>query len=262
MSRRSGTGPRRRKHGGTRARSNEGDAVPDRRRVPSSRSLREGSRRGSPGGRASQLQGLALCDSVPRLRRTYAAAKRRVNPGLRRIRKVRMFAARSARRVTFRCMSLTDLEDVAWDLEPLVDGRGSRGRRPPARRGRRARRRASPARTPAGVADLDGAGLAAAMAELQRDRRARRPRRATTPRCASRSTPPTRPTARCSRACSERATAIETKLLFFDLEWAALDDERAEELLARRRPRDTAATTCAPSAATARTCSPSPRRRS
>ena len=30
----------------------------------------------------------------------------------------------------------------------------------------------------------------------------------------------------------ERATEIETKLLFFDLEWAALDDARADELLA------------------------------
>jgi oligoendopeptidase F len=30
----------------------------------------------------------------------------------------------------------------------------------------------------------------------------------------------------------ERGTAIETRLLFFELEWAALDDERAEELLA------------------------------
>ena len=30
----------------------------------------------------------------------------------------------------------------------------------------------------------------------------------------------------------ERATPIETKLLFFELEWAALDDERADELLA------------------------------
>ncbi len=30
---------------------------------------------------------------------------------------------------------------------------------------------------------------------------------------------------------SERATTIQTKLLFFDLEWAALDDDRAEELL-------------------------------
>src|SRR5690349_17379341 len=31
---------------------------------------------------------------------------------------------------------------------------------------------------------------------------------------------------------SERGTAIETKLLFFGLEWAALDDEVAERLLA------------------------------
>src|ERR1700744_1160355 len=29
----------------------------------------------------------------------------------------------------------------------------------------------------------------------------------------------------------ERATEIETKLLFFELEWAAVPDERAEELL-------------------------------
>jgi oligoendopeptidase F len=33
----------------------------------------------------------------------------------------------------------------------------------------------------------------------------------------------------------ERATAIATKLLFFDLEWAALDDTRVEELLADDR---------------------------
>src|SRR5437588_7914115 len=32
----------------------------------------------------------------------------------------------------------------------------------------------------------------------------------------------------------ERATEIETKLVFFELEWAALDDDRAEELLASR----------------------------
>ena len=30
---------------------------------------------------------------------------------------------------------------------------------------------------------------------------------------------------------SERATAIQTRLLFFELEWAALDDARAEEML-------------------------------
>lgn len=33
----------------------------------------------------------------------------------------------------------------------------------------------------------------------------------------------------------ERSTAIETRLLFFELEWAELDDERAEELLAGDR---------------------------
>src|SRR5680860_760035 len=33
----------------------------------------------------------------------------------------------------------------------------------------------------------------------------------------------------------ERSTGIETKLLFFDLEWAALDDDRAAELLADDR---------------------------
>ena len=43
-----------------------------------------------------------------------------------------------------------------------------------------------------------------------------------------------RPGARraASSACRRRARAIETKLLFFELEWAALDDERADELLA------------------------------
>ena len=36
---------------------------------------------------------------------------------------------------------------------------------------------------------------------------------------------------------SEKATSIQTRLLFFELEWVAIDDERAEELLADRRPR-------------------------
>ena len=52
-------------------------------------------------------------------------------------------------------------------------------------------------------------------------------------RCStSPATPPTRRAARCCRRCRRAATAIETTLLFFELEWAALDDERAEELLA------------------------------
>ena len=51
-------------------------------------------------------------------------------------------------------------------------------------------------------------------------------------RCTSRPTPPTRSAARSASACRRRRRAIETKLLFFELEWAALDDERADELLA------------------------------
>ncbi len=59
----------------------------------------------------------------------------------------------------------------------------------------------------------------------------------------------------------ERGTAIETTLLFFELEWAALEEERAEHLLPERAS-SSAAITCATCAATASTCSPSPRRRS
>src|SRR5690606_34045895 len=33
------------------------------------------------------------------------------------------------------------------------------------------------------------------------------------------------------QAASERATSIQTKLLFFELEWVEVPDERAEELL-------------------------------
>ena len=36
---------------------------------------------------------------------------------------------------------------------------------------------------------------------------------------------------------SERGTAIQTKLLFFELEWVEVPDDRAEELLAHRGPR-------------------------
>ena len=52
----------------------------------------------------------------------------------------------------------------------------------------------------------------------------------------------------------ERATEIETKLLFFELEWAALPDERADALLAADAPRLLRATICAARGATARTC--------
>jgi oligoendopeptidase F len=58
----------------------------------------------------------------------------------------------------------------------------------------------------------------------------------------------------------EKGTAIETTLLFFELEWAALDDARAEELLAAdglEQARHHLRTI----RRYARTCSPSRRRR-
>ena len=57
----------------------------------------------------------------------------------------------------------------------------------------------------------------------------------------------------------ERGTAIATTLLFFELEWAAVPDDRAEALLAddgSRSPR----TTSGRRGATGRICCPSPKR--
>ena len=55
---------------------------------------------------------------------------------------------------------------------------------------------------------------------------------ATTLPCASRPTPPTRRNGALLQRVQEQETAIQTTLLFFELEWAALSEERAEELLA------------------------------
>ena len=80
------------------------------------------------------------------------------------------------------------------------------------------------------VAELDGAGLAAAMAELEAivDRLGRAGSYAMLRFAVDTADPANG--ALLARV-QERGTAIETKLLFFELEWAALDDERAEELL-------------------------------
>ena len=51
----------------------------------------------------------------------------------------------------------------------------------------------------------------------------------------------------------ERSTAISTKLLFFELEWAELPDEQVEALLADDGSRSPG-TICARRAGTGRTC--------
>ena len=127
-------------------------------------------------------------------------------------------------------MALTDLTDVAWDLEPLVHGEGAEGvERLLDEADERAARVAE---AHAGrVAEIDGQGLAAVMAELQaiHDLVGRAGNYASL-RFAVDTVDPVNG-ALVARV-QERATAIETKLLFFDLEWAALDDDRADELLA------------------------------
>jgi oligoendopeptidase F len=127
-------------------------------------------------------------------------------------------------------MSTIDLQQVAWDLEPLVDGDGPAGAdRLLAEADRRA---AAFAEAYAGRVDqLDGPGLAAAVSELEAiaELTGRAGSYASLRFAVDTQDPATG--ALLARV-QEQGTAIETKLLFFDLEWAALDDEHAEELLA------------------------------
>src|SRR3954470_16260727 len=126
-------------------------------------------------------------------------------------------------------MSVTDLQDVAWDLEPLVEGEGEAGvDRMLAEADERA---AAFAERYAGrVKDLDGAELAAAMHELEViSELVGRAGNYAHLRFSCDTNDPANG-ALVARV-TEKATAVETKLLFFELEWAALEDERAEELL-------------------------------
>jgi oligoendopeptidase F len=80
------------------------------------------------------------------------------------------------------------------------------------------------------VAELDGPGLATAMAELAEiAQTVGRVGSYAALRFAVDTAEPAN--GALLQRVQERGTAIETKLLFFELEWAALDDARAEELL-------------------------------
>jgi oligoendopeptidase F len=126
-------------------------------------------------------------------------------------------------------MTLMDVQEVAWDLDPLVDGEGPEGAdRLMAEADERAARFAQ---TYAGhVGDLDGPGLAAAMAELETlvDLLGRAGSYAMLRFAVDTADPAN---GALLARMQEKGTAVETKLLFFELEWAALDDERVDELL-------------------------------
>jgi oligoendopeptidase F len=126
-------------------------------------------------------------------------------------------------------MTVMDVQEVAWNLDPLVDGEGPQGaERLLAEADERAARFAE---TYAGhIGKLEGAGLSAAMSELEAivDRLGRAGSYAMLRFAVDTADPANG--ALLARV-QELGTAVETKLLFFELEWAALDDDRVDELL-------------------------------
>ncbi|HTX31039.1 MAG TPA: M3 family oligoendopeptidase [Solirubrobacteraceae bacterium] len=126
---------------------------------------------------------------------------------------------------------LSDPELLAaeWDLDPLVAGRGAEGVEEML--GEATRRAGEFAERYGGrVAELDGAGLEEAMRELAEiEDLVGRGGSYASLRFSTDTADPER--GALLQRLQEGATEIETKLLFFELEWAELDDKRADELL-------------------------------
>jgi len=119
--------------------------------------------------------------------------------------------------------------DVAWDLEPLVHGEGAAGADRMLDEAT-ARAQGLAERYAGRVAALDGAGLAHAVAELEavNDLVGRAGSYAML-RFSVDTVDPAN--GALLQRVQERAARIETALVFFELEWAAVDDVRADELL-------------------------------
>jgi oligoendopeptidase F len=121
------------------------------------------------------------------------------------------------------------LEQAAWDLDPLVDGEGEAGvERQLA--DALAQTEAFAERYAGKLGELDGPGLAQAMHALAaiHDLVSRAGTYAAL-RFSTDTADPTR--GALLQRVQEQGTSIETKLLFFDLEWAALGDVAAQRLV-------------------------------
>jgi oligoendopeptidase F len=123
-----------------------------------------------------------------------------------------------------------ELQATAWDLEPLVEGDGPDGveRRLAAAL---ERAQAFAGRYAGKLGELDSDGLREAMEELAAiyDLVGRAGAYASLRFSTDTADPAI---GALLQLAQERGTAIETTLLFFELEWAELDDSRAEQLLA------------------------------
>jgi oligoendopeptidase F len=126
-----------------------------------------------------------------------------------------------------------ELEQAAWELDPLVGGEGPDGVR--RQLGEALELAKAFAERYAGlVAQLDAAGLEEAMRRLERieDLVGRAGTYAGLRFSVDTSDPAN---GALLQEVQERGTEIQTTLLFFELEWAALDGERVAELLADER---------------------------
>src|SRR3954469_17798238 len=123
-----------------------------------------------------------------------------------------------------------ELHYTEWDVDPLVEGRGADGVKEFLDESDAIAARFAESYQ-GKVAELDAEGLITAMNEVVRlyeavDRAASYAYL----RFSTDTADPER--GALLQLVQERGTAIETKVLFFELEWAALPDERASELLA------------------------------
>src|SRR6185312_665399 len=213
-----------------------GDHGPDRRRAGAAR----GSHRRGAGDEPDPL-GIRLQAGDPVRHAGRAADRRRARRGARGAgagapRRPPGHAASDLQRVAklaaMAAPSETDeeLAGAAWDLEPLVAGEGREGVE--RRMGEALERARAFAAEHAGkLAELDGEGLAAAMRELAEIQElVGRAGYYAALRFATDTADPA--TGALMQWVQEQETAIQTTLLFFELEWAALEDDRAEEMLA------------------------------
>ncbi len=121
------------------------------------------------------------------------------------------------------------LEDARWNLDPLVDGRGAEGTLELLAEARE-RSVAFAEKHRGKVADIDVAGLAAAMRELEAifDKVGRAGSYASLWFTVDTADPER---GALLQQVQERGAEIETSLIFFELEWNELSDEQAEALL-------------------------------